>query len=113
VLSLLARAPRTAIPTAQLRRMILSAVALYLMGACAWLTHQRVAAAALCAAGTGVATLAAWLSRGAKPDDPPSAPDPARPHPPDDPERRPPEFDWDAFEQAFRAYSEREPARHG
>jgi hypothetical protein len=112
LLSLLARAPRQSLSEGQLQRLIFSAVTLYGVGAFAWLTHHRVLAAAVCAGGTGVAALAAWLSRGATPDDPPSPPEePVDPDPPAAPDGQP-EFDWAAFEQAFRTYSrrEREPA---
>jgi hypothetical protein len=107
LLSLLARAPRQSLPEGQLRRLILSAVTLYAVGAFAWLTQHRVLAAVVCAAGTGVAALAAWLSRGATPDDPPSPPEePADPEPPAAPDGQP-QFDWTAFEQQFRTYADR------
>lgn len=117
LLSLLARAPRYCIPGNQLHRLVLAALTLYSVGAFAWLTHHRLLAAAVCAGGTVVATLAAWLSRGSSPDDPLTPPDdPPGPGPPDEPEGRP-QFDWAAFEQGFRAYarrqSSREPARRG
>jgi hypothetical protein len=106
LLSLLARAPRTSLPTGQLHRLLLSALMLYGVGSFAWLTHHRVLAAVVCAGGTAVAALAAWFSRGASPDDPPTPPeDPADPEPPAAPDGHP-QFDWDAFEHGFRTYSE-------
>jgi hypothetical protein len=111
LLSLLARAPRQSLSDGQLHRLIFSAVTLYGAGAMAWLTHHRVLAAVVCAGGTGVAALAAWLSRGATPDDPPSPPEePHDPDPPAAPDGHP-HFDWTAFEQGFRAYSDRQRSR--
>jgi hypothetical protein len=115
--SLFARAPRYSLARPQLHRLIVSALILYAVGAFALLTHHRVLAAVVCAGGTGVAALAAWFSRGASPEDPPTPPEePADPEPPGVPDGGP-EFDWAAFEQDFRAYSarqrtpEREPAQ--
>jgi hypothetical protein len=104
--SLLARAPRSSLPSGQLQRLLLSALTLYGVGAFAWLTDHRALAAVVCAGGTAVAALAAWFSRGASPDDPLSPPeDPADPEPPARPDEHP-EFDWAAFEHGFRTYSE-------
>jgi hypothetical protein len=109
--SLLARAPRDSLPSAQLHRLLLSALGLYGVGAFAWVTHHRALAAVVCAGGTAVAALAAWFSRGASPDDPPSQPeDPADPEPPAAPDGHP-EFDWAAFERSFRTYSDRQRQR--
>jgi hypothetical protein len=106
--SLFARAPRFSLPNGQLHRLILSALTLYGVGGFAWLAHHRVLAAVVCAGGTGVAALAAWFSRGSTPEDPPTPPEePADPEPPAAPDGRP-EFDWAAFEQAFRTYSDRQ-----
>ena len=111
LLSLVARAPRQSLSEGQLHRLILSAITLYGTGAFAWLTHHRVLAAVVCAGGTGVAALAAWFSRGATPEDPPSSPEePGDPEPPAAPDGQP-EFDWVAFEQGFRTYSDRRPER--
>jgi hypothetical protein len=112
LLSLLARAPRQSLPEGQLHRLIFSAVMLYGVGTFAWLTQHRVLAAVVCAGGTGVAALAAWLSRGATPEDPPSPPgEPSDPEPPAAPDGQP-HFDWPAFERQFRTYADREPAGH-
>lgn len=111
LLSLLARAPRQSLSDGQLHRLIFSAVTLYGAAALAWLTDHRMLAAVICAGGTGVAALAAWLSRGATPDDPPSPPGaPHDPEPPAAPDGNP-EFDWIAFEQGFRSYSDRQRPR--
>lgn len=111
LLSLIARAPRFTVPTGQLRRLVMAAVTLYLLGAYTRFTHHAVSSAALFAAGISLSTLAAWLSRGRSPDDPRRAPDAVDPEPPVDPDDGP-TFDWTAFEQDFRAYSQRprEPA---
>jgi hypothetical protein len=109
--SLFARAPRVSLPTGQLHRLVLSALVLYGVGAFAWLTGHRVLAAVVCAGGTSVAAMTAWLSRGSTPDDPPSPPEePADPEPPPAPDGEP-EFDWAAFEQSFRTYSDRRRER--
>jgi hypothetical protein len=109
--SLFARAPRSSLSGEQLRRLVLSALMLYSVGAFAWVTDHRALAAVVCAGGTAVAALAAWFSRGSAPDDPPSAPEePADPEPPAAPDGEP-EFDWAAFERGFRTYSDREHER--
>jgi hypothetical protein len=109
--SLFARAPRSSLSGDQLRRLILSAILLYGVGAFAWLSGHRPLAAVVCAGGTAVAALTAWLSRGVTPEDPPSPPEePADPKPPAAPDGHP-EFDWAAFEQGFRTYSDRQRER--
>jgi hypothetical protein len=56
-----------------------------------------------------VSALAAWLSRGSDSGGPPPGDEPADEQPPPDPDGVP-QFDWAAFERAFRAYdSRREP----
>ena len=106
ILSLRARAPRHSVPPVDLRRLVFGAIVLYAVGAAAWLTHHRLLAAGVYAAGILTAALAAWLSRGRDEEDlrdyvdeelPPFGPD---------------EFDWESFERDFLAYAEgrREPA---
>jgi hypothetical protein len=107
ILSLRARAPRGSVPAIDLRRLVFGALLLYLVGAAAWITHHRLVAAAVYAAGILAAALAAWLSRGRDgeevhegvfdDDEPPLGPE---------------EFDWESFERDFLAYAEgrREPA---
>jgi hypothetical protein len=105
--SLFARAPRRAIPGADLRRLVLSALGLYAVGGLASLTHHPVLAALVYAGGIAVCALAAWLSRGTDSEDPPGGEDPVDEHPPPEPDGMP-DFDWDSFERAFRAYSKRD-----
>lgn len=113
VASAYARAPRRALPGAELGPMVLAAVLLYAVGMLAWLTHHAVLAAVLCAAGIAVSALAVWLSRG---DDSGGGPrrgdEPVDEQPPPDPDGVP-AFDWAAFEREFRAYARkrRDPAR--
>lgn len=105
-----ARAPRRAVAGADLRRLVLAALALYAVGGLAALTHHAVLAGIVCAAGIIVSALAAWLSRGNDSEDPPGGSEPVDEQPPPEPDGLP-AFDWAAFEREFRAYSERsEPA---
>ena len=104
--SLRARAPERAIPGAELRRLVLAAVALYAVGAVASLTHHPVLAAFVYASGIAVCALAAWLSRGSDSEDPPGGEEPRDEQPPPQPDGVP-TFDWAAFEADFRAYAER------
>lgn len=107
VLSARARAPQRTLPSADLRRLVAAALALYAVGALAWLTHHLALAVLVYAAGIATAALAAWLSRGEDSEEPPR----------DDPEepvdQQPPpdlgglRFDWPAFERDLRDYSER------
>lgn len=105
-LSLYARAPRRTVPLRELRRLVLSALALYSVGGLASLTHHPMLAALVSAAGITVCALAAWLSRGGDSEDPPDDPEPRDERPPPEPDGLP-QFDWVAFERQFRAYSER------
>jgi hypothetical protein len=107
--SLYARAPKRAIPGADLRRLVLSALGLYAVGGVASLSHHPMLAAVVYAAGIVVCALAAWLSRGSDSEDPPGGEEPVDEQPPPEDDGLP-RFDWDAFERDFRAYSEREPA---
>ena len=106
-----ARAPRHATSRPELRRMMLSALALYAVGLVASLTHHGSLAAIVYAAGIGTCALALWLSRGIDPEDPPDGPDD-----PGDDEQPPPDpsgapaVDWATFERQFRDYArERDP----
>jgi hypothetical protein len=112
LVSAYARAPRRVVPGAELRRLVLAALMLYGVGALASLRHETVIAAVVYAAGISACALAAWLSRGPEPDDPPAGEDPADESPPPDPDGLP-GLDWDSFERSFRAYSERRPAGSG
>jgi hypothetical protein len=99
-----ARAPRRTLPTADLRRLVASALVLYAVGAFAWLTHHLALAVFIYAAGIIVAAFAAWLSRGTDPEDPPDDP-PLDEEPPRDPDGL--RIDWESFERDLRAYTER------
>jgi uncharacterized membrane protein YfcA len=105
-----AHAPRRSVPGADLRRLVLSAVALYIVGAIASLSSHPILAGLVYAAGIFVCALAVWLSRGTDPDDPPhGGEEPSDERPPPSPDGVP-RFDWSEFERAFRAYSERDTA---
>jgi hypothetical protein len=106
LVSLVARAPQRAISSAELRRLVLSAVALYAVGALASLTHHPMLAALVYATGIAVCALAAWLSRGTDSEDPPGGEEPVDEQPPPEPDGIP-TFDWARFEAQFRAYTER------
>jgi hypothetical protein len=111
-LSAFGHAPKRAVPGADLRRLVVSALALYAVGGLASLTHHPMLAGLVYAAGILVCALAAWLSRGSDSEDPPpDDEDPADEQPPPRPDGMP-AFDWAAFERDFRSYSDRsrEPA---
>jgi hypothetical protein len=101
-----ARAPRKATGRADMRCLVASALVLYGAGTAAWLTAHAELAALVYAIGIGVATLAAWLSRGVDAGGEPPSDRPAGEEPPEDPSSGP-EIDWDRFEQAFRDYAAR------
>jgi hypothetical protein len=107
IASAYAKAPRRAFPGGDLRRLVFAALVLYGVGLVASLSHRGVLAAALYATGIIVSALAAWLSRGSDSGGgPPPGDEPADEQPPPDPDGVP-QFDWTAFEQEFRAYSDR------
>jgi len=110
ILSAYARAPRRAVPGGDLRRLVLSALGLYAVGGLASLTHHPELAGFVYAAGILLCALAAWLSRGVDPEDPPSdGEDPADEQPPPGPDSLP-SLNWLAFERDFRAYvTDRKP----
>ena len=115
LLSACARAPRRPLPGAEPRRLVLVALTLYAVGVYASLTHHALLAGIVEMSGIAVCALAAWLSRGSGPEDPPDDGDgPVDREPPPDPDGLP-EFDWGAFERQFRAYAAapREPAGAG
>jgi hypothetical protein len=111
-LSAFATAPRHAVPPAELRRLVASAVGLYLVGAVASITHHPALAGLVYAAGIVICALAAWLSRGTDSEDPPGGEEPVDERPPPEPDGLP-ELDWDEFERAFRAYERRTRAPAG
>jgi hypothetical protein len=108
VVSLWARAPKRAVPGADLRRLVVAALCLYGVGGLASITHHSILAAFMYAAGIVVCALAAWLSRGTDSEDPPDDEEPVDEQPPPEPDGMP-TIDWALFEQEFRAYSERKP----
>ena len=109
-LSACAHAPRRSVPSSDLRRLVLSSLALYAVGGYASLTHHNVLAGLLYATGIGICAFAVWLSRGSDSEDPPGGGDePQDEQPPPGPDGIP-RFDWAAFEREFHAYSQRERA---
>jgi len=112
IVSACARAPRRAIPRAELRRLVIAAISLYAVGGAASLTHHPLLAGLVYAAGIVVCALAAWLSRGTDSEGPPRGEQPEDEQPPPSPDGLP-EFDWREFESAFRRYSDRTPSGVG
>ena len=112
-LSVFIRAPRRTFPREDLRGVVLGALALYLVGVVATLSHHKVMSAVLCACAITLSAYAAWLSRGSDPHRPPPGGDEDPSEPSGGPDDRP-LLDWPAFESQFRAYAhrhERRPAR--
>ena len=106
-ISAFARAPRQALPTWELRRLIVCALTLYAVGAYASITQHKLLAGFVLGSGILLSALAAWLSRGRDQEDPPSDPEqPIDEQPPPEPEGVP-RFDWAAFEREFRSYERR------
>jgi len=111
VLSACARAPQRPLPRAELRRLVMAALTLYAVGVYASLTHHAALAGIVYVSGIAACALAAWLSRGSEPEDPPDDGDgPTEQQPPPDPDGLP-VFDWASFERQFRAYSRRSGSR--
>jgi hypothetical protein len=107
LLSACAKAPSRPLPRRDLRRLVLAALTLYAVGVFASMTHHALLAGVVYVAGIAACALAAWLSRGSNPDDPPRGGDePIDEQPPPKPDGVP-QFDWRAFERDFRDYSER------
>jgi len=106
-------APKRKAPNVDLRRLVLSALVLYAVGAAATLSDHPTLAALVYAAGITICAFALWLSRGRD-----AGEDPPRGGEKPSDERPPPrggslpEFDFAAFERQFREYAERsdEPA---
>jgi len=108
IISACATAPRESVSRDDLRRLVFSAVALYLVGLLASATHHALLAAIVYASGIAVCALAVWLSRGTDSEDPPSdGEEPTDERPPPSPDGVP-EFDWASFERAFRTYADRD-----
>jgi hypothetical protein len=106
LVSACARAPRPSVPTAELRRLLASALVLYAVGGLATLTQHPALAALVYAAGIAIAALAAWLSRGRDQDDPPGGAEPFDEPPPPEPDGVP-RLDWERFEREFRDWERR------
>jgi hypothetical protein len=104
-------APRRTVPHGDLKRLVLSALGLYVVGGIASLKHHTTLAALVYATGIAVCALALWLSRGVDPgEEPPRGDDePTDERPPPSPDGVP-AFDWGAFEREFRSYSDRSRA---
>ncbi len=106
-------APKRKAPEGDLRRLVLSALVLYAVGALASLSDHPTVAALVYAAGITTCAFALWLSRGRDTgEDPPrGGEEPSDERPPPEPDGMP-EFDFAAFERQFREYAERsrEPA---
>jgi hypothetical protein len=106
-------APKRKAPDAELRRLVISALGLYAVGALATLSDHPTVAALVFAAGITICAFALWLSRGHDSgEDPPRGGErPSDERPPPEPDGLP-EFDFAAFERQFRDYAERsrEPA---
>jgi hypothetical protein len=104
VMSVRARAPRRSVPGAELRRLVLCALALYAVGALATLEHHGALAGFVYGTGIMISALAVWLSRGRDQEDPPDDDhEPVGQPPPPEPDGVP-RFDWAAFERDFRVY---------
>ena len=111
------RAPRRAAAPRELRRLVAAAVLLYAVGVVAVLARRPVPAVAAFAGGVAAASLAAWLSRGNRPDEgddndgggggrPPVDRTPPR----DSGPQVQPELDWARFDRERRQW-ERGPDR--
>jgi hypothetical protein len=106
------RAPGRPIARFELRRLVLSALLLYGVGAVASVLHRGGLAGGLYASGIVVCSLAVWLSRGSERGDGPDGPGGSEPPTDEDPGIGPdgiPPWDWDAFERE-RASWEPDPA---
>ena len=111
VLSASAKAPPRPLPRGEVRRLVLAALILYGVGVFAAMTRHALLAGMVYVAGIAACALAAWLSRGSDPEDPPRGGDePIDEQPPPEPDGVP-HFDWHTFERDFREYSSR--TRHG
>jgi hypothetical protein len=111
--SMTVRAPREPVERAELRRLVVVAIGLYLLGTIASLADHGILAGTVYAAGILVCSLAVWLSRGMKRDDGPDGESDGGPpgdeRPPSGPDGTP-SFDWDEFERELASWSERSRA---
>ena len=111
VISASIRAPRRHVPTPELRRLLVAALALYGVGAVAMLDGHATLAVAAFAAGVIASAFAAWLSRGSDQDDGFGGSDPCDRRPPPDPDGLP-EVDWERFERELRDWARRREHAH-
>jgi uncharacterized membrane protein YfcA len=112
VISASVRAPRRHVPTPELRRLLLAALALYIVGGVAISDGRTTLAIVAFAAGVVSSAFAAWLSRGSDQDDGPGGSEPLDRRPPPEPDGLP-EVDWERFERELRDWARRrEPAHH-
>jgi hypothetical protein len=110
VASACARAPRRRAAREELAQLVAAALALYAAGALAVFTHHDILAVLVTGAGIAIAALAAWMSRGAGGEDPPTAHEPTEEQPPPEPDGLP-HLDWPSFERAFRDYARQSGTR--
>ena len=110
--SVFLRAPREPIPRADLRRLVIAAVILYIVGAVASLSHRSALAGIVYASGILVCSLAVWLSRGVDlddgPDDDPGIEPPSDAKPSGGPDGLP-LVDWDEFDTERARWGSPEP----
>ena len=102
------RAPSRAAAPRDVRRLVGSALLLYAVGMVALVDGHPTLSTIAFACGVGTASLAAWLSRGSGPDDPPEDGEepPARVPPPD---RDGVTWDWERFDRERRDWDRRRP----
>ena len=113
--SICLRAPGQPIARRELRRLVLSALLLYAVGAVASALHRGQLAGVMYACGIVVCSVAVWLSRGSERGDGPDGPGGSRPpqdeQPPPGPDGVPPlEWDWDSFDRVRAGWGQRDPA---
>jgi hypothetical protein len=107
IISASARAPRSSLPRADLRRLLLGALALYIVAVIAVLKQHGQLAILLFAAGIVTSALAFWLSRGRDDGGPRREDEPVDEHPPPGSGDLGGTFDWPRFERELLAYIER------
>ena len=111
VISAAVRAPRRHVPTPELRRLLVAAIALYAVGGIAVVDGRAKPAIVAFAAGVVASAFAAWLSRGSDQDDGPGGSEPFDGTPPPEPGGMP-EIDWDRFERELRDWARRREPAH-
>lgn len=104
------RPPRRSYPRGDVRIMVVAALALYAVGVFASLNRHQTVGVLVYVSGIAISTAAVWLSRGTDSGGPPPRDDSDEGPPPDGPDD-PIDFDWDAFEREFGAYTRRRERR--